>query len=385
MSHVYTGVPNQVDAITIPDDADGENAGTVDVPFQGLMDGQANSNQRFDFLNLNFGPSAALTQVQFAAWSQFERKWWAVGTVGTNDVLKSSAYGGWLWDAATLISGGQLNAQPLHWIDVDPNGNALATWENNSSSILEYTQTTATWTKRLLTPGVTRTATKPPVLYDPIHARWVYIGLDPGLFQTFYSTDRINWTASASTLAAGAGGFNICRAGLDKTNGILIVPCGPNNYNVGQQSIKIGRSTDGGVTMTLATTIVSALAGVEYTNLPRYDAAASKWLLPVHKITGGVGTEIWASTDGGVTWTKIATLSTVAITSVVSVRINFWVGVTNTGAVVFSKDGGVTWSFANVQVTTPHSGIYRGDSGALILGPTEAWPGLKAGAGLAVT
>jgi hypothetical protein len=104
-----------------------------------------------------------------------------------------------------------------------------------------------------------------------------------------------------------------------------------------------------------------------------YIAERATWLIAI--VGSGASftaTEIWASTDGGLTWTKTTTLGGVSrAVSVVQLAVlsPLVVSINSDGETMFSLDGGATWKLSGV-IGTPGAtarSIWAGDGGLLSL------------------
>jgi photosystem II stability/assembly factor-like uncharacterized protein len=220
--------------------------------------------------------------------------------VNSSDSIFRSADGGITFTNSRMNSGGQVND-----ICFSDNNNGFAVTGNGLN---QTTNGGLTWAAVSPTTGLATTSGYSSVFFINSTTGWITRGID------IYKTNgNINsWTKSLITGIAPGG------------NGIVFLSAvSPTVIFAGYDNGSIYKSTDGGITFTLAATLPPITYG----------------LLDVHFLDAnngycGYGSHIYKTTNGGVTWQPVVSLGSGSIVEIHFVDINNGWGCTTSGSVV---------------------------------------------------
>jgi hypothetical protein len=327
-----------------------------------------------------------------AVWNPYYRAWFLVGGAADG---RWSYDGGWTWSATAQFGAGGPTTETVVHADTDALGNmVVATLTRYAGAYIAYNSsnpaTSNIWSKPDV-HGSANTYTWARSFFSPVTSKWTIfaVGTTPSIKT---STDRATWTAGSLpvnwTGTGGAGTYGwgpaLPAADINKVSGRIV---GAVNFGATGGS-RVSTSDDGGVTWTARQDFNPSTTGLSG-NAPNYvtmfwDSYTGGWLYVATYTTSGAGaiarSVIYRSTDDGVTFTVIATLTTGAIFSLARLGSLLVANAfTNTPAVsgknetLVSKDGGVTWFGAGVatvslltvigqapgQILFPDSGFVR--------------------------
>lgn len=352
-----------------PSDGDFEDAESVAIALQGLCDRTQWLSWRLAtawhregaVAALNWMPVIAQTVNLIAAAWDTRGVWWGVSH-GTVDQAGQSTDNGTHWSSIAPGS----SSIALQSIAVDSLGNAVTV---GPGAVL-YQFNGSTWANE--SPGYGSGVVDAVVVYEPTAVLWaVYSNntLSGHTIATLYtSPDRVTWTARTLPAAVVGDGTH---AVVDKVH-----------MGVGGGRIVIGLMLAGVAFMSSAAasaptvwssaaTLTPTLTCAQMTD-PVYVDSLATWLVGLRRTSSTTGVEIWASTDGGATWAKRATLGgtthsnpTVQLAALGSVVAALTTG----GAIQYSTDAGYTWypgPTVGTLAATARS-IWPGDGGFLEL------------------
>jgi hypothetical protein len=273
-----------------------------------------------------------------AYYDEVSNKWYVTGTT-VEAAVHSSNDAGVTW-SASLISGVRAGATAAGGVGGDDGGNIVVL---SDRYCFELDASTDTWTKRDMM-GAAVTGAYNAVVYDVTNSLWCAIGP-----KTLTSPDRVTWTTRTGVadtdqfhcLAIKQSSGRIAAAGWD-----------------GATTIHIQTSDDGGATWTARTSKTTGVTPA-YMEMA-YNADRDEWLLSLGDTTTPEG-ELWRSTDGGVTWTKLLSTIFNGIRRPAPFG-SMWVAAILGGAdciLAYSLDGGETWKdsgFRSSNLVNMHSG-----------------------------
>jgi hypothetical protein len=264
----------------------------------------------------------------------------------------------------TSVSG----ADYFEALDVDTVGNVVAVCKVRQG---------ATWGPNLSTTvidvsGVGLAHDHQWVCHNPVSSKWVAvykISSSAGHFRT--STDRTTWTTPTETGLSYPSAETLLTGAIKKSSGRIVVI----TMNPSTTAIKVRTTDDDGATITNRADLTTAITTPDALQLIYNAANDTFFLLVATGITGGNQSEIWKSTDGGATWTKIKTFTSVVLRSIAAngplmfaqTRL---VSTTEAGTLI-STDSGVTWKRGAMQtgtsLTTDAGGVYSTAHGFALL------------------
>ncbi len=322
---------------------------------------------------LTFGrPFTDMGDLKFAAYDEANRLWYVCGNA--KNVHASQDFGGWF--AANELAAVGPGSEDCTWLDVDTSGNVVVA--TNTRYAFEKTASTGAWTRVEIAASGINGGKACSVVYNPVHAKWCLMAENAGggFCTVWTSTNRTAWSAGTAPfgfLSTDDHREVLCK----KATGRLVSTC---VSNVGTTA-KVAVSNDGGTTWIRQGDLALGFAA-QHAHLS-YDPDKDAWYLAVSRYSGGYQSEVWRSTDDGVTWTRRCALASsrvlriAAIDSVlVSVATHALPGAIVGEEVVFSVDEGATWhptgmrpmgSTALGAFTSPNAGA------ALVMTSTHAY------------
>lgn len=345
--------PDNSDLVTPP-------APTLNAPTDGTLDRTAYLHKRLGTspaCNWNAGvsPLVALDNVR---WNPAAGVWWAVGGANT-DLVKSSIDYGKTWTSIAI----GLDALAVFDLDFDAAGNA-AIANHNSRTLYNWTASTSTWSHDLL--AIIGTINKPRVRFDPVNSIWICFYNDTtavtGAMRAATSTDRITWTDRSAQLPSAFTVVGTFNARMGVGNGRVVVASKLAGTTITMASVA---TTAVAAAWSSASIVAAALTTVTDCSDPIYSAEDSAWLIALYGTIGVVNaTEIWKSTDGGLTWTRTITIAASSVRVVQLANVgHVFVGLTIDGFTVYSLDVGATWFPAGVQVSASTATAHAMSSG----------------------
>jgi len=297
-------------------------------------------------------------------------QWIAFGPTTSGTVTAIRTLDRRTWPTANEIGAGAQIAGYNGRAAVDPSGNIVmpGSGVTDGDKVTEATSA-AVWTKHA---GVFAVAmVGPDVRYDVTNALWCVCAKKNGVnaVQVYTSPDRVTWTLRTPpvfTFDAAVGpwvtlGSN--GAGTLIMKGIYNASTNPNAAN---NVAQFSRSTDGGVTWSAPVSYAAAFATPVTVGQGYYDERpiwTGTYWISVESNPTDLKSYIFTSTDDGVSWTNVATLTTVAITCIAALG-ELLVALCKTsaavGRVIFSIDRGVTWHYTDENLSVANSYLYQG-------------------------
>lgn len=214
------------------------------------------------------------------------------------------------------------------------------------------------------------------MVHDPINAKWIWISSDAGDGYLLTSADRATWATPGSAIVPfGTWVATTMMLGVNKTSGRTIL------MGAGAAlAISITMSDDGGDNWSALDTLVTTI-GTPTNVWLSYNASEEAWYFVI--ANGSQDSEVWRSDDDGDTWTKKATLSSVALRTIAGFGPNLLMAVSGTGIpaspgnrVYASVDQGATWRRLTLACSGTVKGIYEGGGQPLIVTATTTYVGL---------
>jgi hypothetical protein len=297
--------------------------------------------------------------------------WFVQGDAG---IVRASDNQGYTWSATSIIAAVSDETERCFNGACDASGNTVVT--TDSRYIFEMTASTTVWTK-VDAAGTAMSSAISQVVFDPIRSLFCYVSGDSSnVTKIFTSSNRTSWTSRTVPTSFNAA-LAHWRLEVKPSSGRIVMTA----YRSSDSKLLIATSDDGGVTWTertfLTTTIVPTLGGVSLT----YNSTRNEWLYIIGEQSGTPSCEVWKSSDDGVTWTKILTLTNACLCKPAPVG-TMWVGGNRSNGVAYSLDGGVSW-YTTARALALNEAYYGGGTVMLQTNSTM-WPSLRAGPGFSV-
>lgn len=300
---------------------------------------------------------------------------WVV--VGRNALVKAATDGVDRWSASSIVSVGVAGEHCLS-ADCDVAGNMVVTTQTRYLYQLATSPGSpwSAWTKVDVWGGVPPGEVPAKVVYDPVHGRWVWFAApEAGAHKFKYSTNRTTWTA-ATTPPVGVlwdQDYASFVLGCHRATG-RVVAMAQRSVGAGD-SILVATSDDGGVTWTnqIEFEALTHTFGDKFNTGLTCDESTGAWTF-VQSVTYSSGarkSRVYRSTNGGVSWVLKSTLSAASLTSIAQIG-DLLVGVAsivgNDDEVVWSTDQGATWHLAGINTSwgDPSVGVFAGGGGLVI-------------------
>lgn len=368
----YDGAPNW-DTVPLLSDGTVPTAAQHNVPLETVTDRTVflrQSINQIQSLNFPVHPAqSSLGSLRSAAYDRAYRKWYVVGPT---ENVRVSSDGGHSWSSTSDIAAVGSN-EDCFGIDFDGSGNAVVT--TDTAYLFELTASTGTWTRPNLTGSVTP-GLPMHAAYDPVHTKWCVIASNGGV--TLTSTNRTSWTPG--TPPASFTTMTNVDMRCNKTTGRLVLI----GQTVSSTTLKVRTSDDGGATWTTRSDISISISPIDSVALVRDTNVANRWLIIVNRTSGGWNSEVWASTDDGVTFTRIKQLAFHALYRCAPCGDATLVGLSqnpsiNRFEVVASLDGGVNWYPVGMTVAGNMRGAYAGAGGIALVTSSDVYIGARSG------
>jgi len=306
-----------------------------------------------------------------AAYDPFNRLWYVCGN--TENVRSSSDHGR-TWSGASLVAAVLANENCLR-IAVNPaTGDVIVA--TDTRYIAEMTGSTGVWTK-VDVFGVAAEAIACPVAWDPIHSRWFWITPTTSLSPAgLYSSNRTTWANSTMSTNWTTGQVNQIALAVKPSTGRIVMM----GRRTAVEALLPATSDDGGVTWMDRAGLTNTVPSPT-TSWMTYHADRDTWLFGIGETSGAHSSDIWRSTDDGVTWTKVSSLTATCIEKAAPIGVVDWVAVDAAFVVLISRDNGATWKRTNYLLDTASAtrGIFAGNGGLLALTGTMVQPSLRTG------
>lgn len=316
---------------------------------------------------LNFQiKTTSLGTLRGAGYDSYSGRWYVVGDTENVRVSTDNC----LSFTATVIDAIFSN-EHCHFIDFDNVGNAVVSTETRY--IAELTYATSTWTKVDVKGSALGSAIPCPVVYDPVHAKWIW--LTDTLVAT--STNRTSWTVDDLDEAPLFNdNLTLHRMACNRATGRVVAS---GVQTGGSLDLVVISSDDGGETWTDRASLNTAIASPTVSSLV-YHPARDEWLITLGETSGAASGEVWRSVDGGESWTLATSLSATTIVHPAP-HEDLWVaGARGTRSeIVVSDDGGASWRRIRHVTDATLIGCYAAPGGLIALTTGSAWPSLRSG------
>ncbi len=277
-----------------------------------------------------------------AAWSAKDQAWFAVGN-GGNDFLEVTFDEGRNWTNLTASLGGAAKVD----VDVAVSSGGSVVVMTNTTAIHTGARTAyATYTWSPSSGTLVAAPAGGGCDYDATAAKFVAV----------YQTGAVGH-ADFSTAGTGAWTGGTVPAAWSTYVGTQApeVTCIPGRaiaayIDASVPRLNIMRSTDGGATwnnvqVTLAMTAADASAN-SLLGKPAWNSVRDEWYITVSTTTGTRRTEFYRSTDGGLNWSLVTTISADFVANDVACVGDLIVMTNDDARVAYSQDRGATWKLA---------------------------------------
>lgn len=319
---------------------------------------------------LNFVAGQSLSLLNSAGFEPVSRRWFLTGdneSVWVTADLGQTA----MSPLSTVQTAGA--GEACHGIDFDTSGNSVIA---TTTEFVFELNAGLSCTKPSAAGASLAGSTPCSVSFDPVNNRWCWVGstgvaAQPLLFRT--STNRTAW--AAATTGPGTGFVTavvnrqlVCR----KATGVTVFV--GNNGATG----KVATSSNGGTVWTAQSDITFAFTPT--TLHLSFDDTSNTWLLVAGRSNAGVPqSELWTSSNDGVSWTRLITLNQTRLYRVATLGTLWVAGIENGPSgnvwndVAFSLDAGNTWQACGLSPTGQVIGAFAGGSGVCMVGRLAAY------------
>lgn len=321
---------------------------------------------------LNFPNVAGLPSIsRYALFAAASCKWYVLAN---NETVHVSLNAGITWTPETGVGIVGAGENCLGG-DADLGGNVVIS--TDTKYVFEKTESTGTWTRVDVVGGGVPSAGECQVAFDPLSGRWIWFGAS-GASTTLVktSTNRTTWTDATTKPSGSWSGVSLGLA-CKPSNGRVIAMC------IGSPpgTVRVATSDNGGVNWTDRATLTTTLPGTSERTAISYSEVDDSWICTLGKIATA-DSEVWRSTDDGVTWTKIATFGNACLLNVACLgRLLVSVAVLADGSshIVYSLDTGVTWRLSGYRLQSTGVGVFRGGGRPLALTTLSVATGIAMG------
>lgn len=305
------------------------------------------------------GPAATTQNGAFFAAAT--GKWYVVAN--TEDV-RSSVDQGFTWVQESGVAAGA--GEHCFQGDADASGNVVIT--TDTQYIFALNATTATWTK-VDAYGAALLSSQGRVVFDPVHSKWIWIGVSGTSAVARVSSDRAAWSAGG-----GIGGAswtpNAIDLAINKTSGRAVIA------GLYGAAIRVAYTDDAGTTWTtLASDLATTIASPTVVALT-HNADEGAFYLTVGETSGTHSCEVWRSADGAA-WTKVCTLATACVHRIAAFGA-LLVSIATLATrqeVVYSVDSGATWQKIGMWPGGVPKGMFAGAGRALLVTASDVFVG----------
>lgn len=365
----HADLPIYADPVDLPDDPDlvTPAAATLNNAPASNLNRTAWLAEGAFFSALNWADGGPTTHnLKRAAWSSLDEAWFGVGDGGTNFLEASYSFGRlWVDLASTLPT-----AKTLVDVAVNASDGSVVLLTGTRDTYKGTRTAFGVYTFVLQLNGLTAAPSGGSLDYEPTAALLVAcyrVALTGHRLDT--SSDGVTWlnrTLPAPFVAY--AGTNSPEVGATAGRVVAIFPTALS----GTAKIETAYSTDGGITWTGVTltsgiTAADMATGVRITR-PVYDATFVAWWFCI-SCTGTDMAEVWKSTNGGVTWTIAKTFTAKDVEAQAAALVGpVWAMLTKKGRLLISKDAGASWRWVACQDGIGANFTLRaGGGGAIVL------------------
>jgi hypothetical protein len=289
-------------------------------------------------------------------------RWYGFGT--GNDVKYSDDLGEH-WTTAAHSAVSTLPGTLISSAAVDPlTSNAVfAVVSTDVSAGARYALRSAAGSVSFSQVDVTGSAATPAdsrVVWEPVSGRFVFLWIAAASASFYSTTGAAPWTSGGALPSAS---WNSAAAPSMAVNGLgRIVAIARSTATTWE----VMTSDDGGTSWTARTDITTTLSTGTTTSLA-YDSESAAWLWSVGETSGTHSSELWKSTDNGVTWTLLKSFSSVAVQGIAVDGRRVWCAMALSASfnprLVYSTDEGTTWRIAQSNLSTTSAstgGVFYG-------------------------
>jgi hypothetical protein len=321
-------------------------------------------------------------------------QWIAFGPTTSGTVTAIRTRDRRTWPTANEIGAGAQIAGYNGRAAVDTSGNIVmpGSGVTDGDKVTEATSA-AVWTKHAGVFAVAMVA--PDVRFDVTSGLWCVCAKKNAVnaVQVYTSPDRTTWTLRTPpvftfdavsgpwvTLGSNGAGTLIMKGIYNASTGVIAA------NNVAQFS----RSTDGGVTWSAPVSYAAAFANTTPPGSAYYDERpiwTGAYWISVESNDTDLKSYIFTSTDDGVSWTNVKTLTSVSIKCIAALGellVALCKTSAATGRVIFSIDRGVTWYYTDENLSVSGAYIYQGAGRFATIAGANACFGSGSGMGVKV-
>lgn len=374
MSSVYSPTPVELGDITLVDDGDPKNAAGINTPIEAVADGVAfcqaglaTAQTEIDNLQVLTGLfrvmnwhylSNAIVKVTSRPFYNAELGIWVVPGL---EAILTSADGGQTLDNPAVDD---MTGETATGGDADEDGDMVIAAK--SRYVFRYN---GAWS-RVDVYGFAGTLEDVQIVYEPNSGNWVWALYSVSSHAIKVSATGATWadaTVFPSGDAWGSDDYELFRMAVNKDSGRIVATVLTTDgvSHSGDDYFVVATSDDGGVNWTTRADIYDAGTDVAEHSSLVYDPIGEAWYF-THGEDDTDTSRVYRSTNNGVTWTLVSTLTAFCITSIACIE-SMLVATAIQGTaryVVYSLDNGTTWR--NTQLVTGFGDVFSG-AGSLML------------------
>lgn len=364
----YAGVPVYPTTITIPDDGpgNGRQAGSVNVPMQGLADRAAFLKAQTDLLNaatgwlralnwpvvVNVGGAGTITNTLGAAWDDSTNQLFVIAFKASQPAIWSIPHQGGV--SAELLNDSAVAVASEVPCSITTGGIP------GSPKILVSTNTRYlflggpfSWVKIDAFGAAVSAASVSGVANDTVRGRYVLMTGTGAATVVRFSSDASTW--SSGVAPSGWGNYAAYRLVARKDTGRILA--------VGSSggTVQVAITDTNGLSWTTRSPITTSMTATNLGLGLSFDPYGNRWFLT---ITNANKSEVWSSSDDGATWSLRASFASCSLGTIASDGVALVATCASTtyyqrgNGIVMSLDGGATWRFVgpNTGSSPPNVG-----------------------------